>query len=131
MRKVSIGLALLGLVGAGALLAGGAAAGPVKGEPGIAIAISPSTLSLGSDATCVTVHTNLPFGTVDAGSVALEGIAPYGVKADACGDFVAKFDIDAVKAIVAPPSATLTFTGSLNDGTPFAASDTIRVVKGR
>jgi len=100
--------------------------GSSEGE-GICITISPKTLVLSSGSSCVTVHTNIAIGLVDCDSLLLEGIAPYLTKADNRGELVAKFDADAVKAIVDPGQVTLTLTGLLADGSSFAASDTITV----
>ena len=70
---------------------------------------------------------SLPFGSVDRSTLELNGLAVAWTKADSRGNLVAKFDIDAVKAIVEPGEATLTLTGAMLDGEPFAASDTISV----
>ena len=84
---------------------------------GVQIVVAPNTLVLSAPGAWVSVHTNLPFGSV----------AVAWTKADSRGNLVAKFDIDAVKAIVEPGEATLTLTGAMLDGEPFAASDTISV----
>jgi len=118
----AIVIVLMLSVGCGLLIANRASDGD-----GICITISPNTLVLSSNVGCVTVHTNIPIGLVDRGSVRLEGISPYLTKADACGDLVAKFDVDSVSDIVEPGQVTLTLTGVLADGTAFAASDTITV----
>jgi len=115
-------VALLIVIGSAMLMANGGS----EGE-GICITISPKTLVLSHDSCGVTVHTNIAIGLVDCDSLLLEGIAPYLTKADNRGDLVAKFDADAVKAIVEPGQVTLTLTGRLADDSPFAASDTIRV----
>jgi len=94
---------------------------------GICITVAPSTLVLSSYVDSIVVHTNIPAQLVDRSSVTLDGIVPYAVGADACGDLVAKFDIDLVKEIVSPGSVTLTLSGLFLDDTPFAASDTIMV----
>lgn len=97
----------------------------------IEITISPRTLSLDSVAACdvgVTVHADIPLADIDCATLELEGIPVVSTKADNRGNLVANFDRADIKAIVAPPSATLTFTGSKQDGTPIAGSDTIRVV---
>lgn len=100
------------------------------GEPndGVVIMISPRALVLDSaGGAAVTVHTNLPLGSVDRSSVELSGIPAISTFADDRGNLVAKFDDIAVKNIVAPPQATLTLTGARVDGTTFAASETIFV----
>ena len=128
MRKPAIALCVLALAACFAappLLFGG----PVRGDD-VLIAISPHALVLKSPGTVVSVHTNLPYGSVDRGSLELSGIPVSWTKADSCGFLVAKFDMDAVKKIVTPPSAELTLTGLRKDDmefVPFAASDTILV----
>lgn len=106
-----------------------AAAQPAADD--IDIRVSPKVFSLGAVANCgagVTVHADIPFADVDCATVELQGIPAVETKADDRGNLVAKFDRVEVAAIVAPPSATLTLTGSKLDGTPFTGSDTIRVV---
>jgi hypothetical protein len=115
-------VAFLMVIGSAMLMANGGS----EGE-GICITISPQTLVLSSDSNCVTVHTNIAIGQVDCDSLFLAGIAPYLTKADNRGELVAKFDADAIKAIVDPGQVTLTLTGLLVDGSSFAASDTITV----
>ncbi|MGB2821622.1 MAG: hypothetical protein WBF17_11615 [Phycisphaerae bacterium] len=94
---------------------------------GVQIVVAPNTLVLSAPGAWVSVHTNLPFGSVDRSTLELNGLAVAWTKADSRGNLVAKFDIDAVKAIVEPDEATLTLTGAMLDGEPFAASDTISV----
>ncbi|MBC8232308.1 hypothetical protein H8E77_22405 [bacterium] len=117
-------VALLMVIGSAMLMANGGSEGD-----GICITISPQTLVLSHDSCSVTVHTNIAIGLVNCDSLQLEGIAPYLTKADNRGELVAKFDADAVKAIVDPGQVTLTLTGLLVDDihSPFAASDTITV----
>lgn len=115
-------VALLVVIGSGISMANK----PSEGE-GICITISPKTLVLNSDGGCVTVHTNISIELVDCNSLLLEGIAPYLTKADDRGELVAKFDTDAVKSVVDTGQVTLTLTGVLEDGSSFAASDTITV----
>lgn len=91
------------------------------------IDIAPHTIVLSSAAECVTVHAEIALSAVDAGSVRLEHLTPYLVKADSRGELVAKFDSEAVKAIVAPPSATMTLTGMTKDGQPFSGTATVAV----
>lgn len=93
----------------------------------IDIQISPATIVISSFAECLTVHADIALGKVDRSSVALDGLSPYAVFADARGQLVAKFDIDRVKAVVAPPSATMTLTGRTTDGTPFSGTRTVPV----
>lgn len=98
----------------------------VDGE-GDCITISPKTLVLGSEDTIVTVHSNIPYASVNTVTLTLNGIPATFSKADACGDLVVKFGRADVKDIVEPGIATLTLSGELNDGSPFQASDTITI----
>ncbi|MBN2445287.1 MAG: hypothetical protein JXO22_01075 [Phycisphaerae bacterium] len=95
-----------------------------QGKDTTGISIAPQTLLLSqAQSGRVTVHTGVPFaGQTD---VVLEDIAAVSVYSDDCGYLVAKFDEDAVKAIVAPPSATLTLYIEGVD----VGSDTVRVVE--
>ena len=96
-----------------------------NGNPASAITISPQTLLLGFEQSgSVTVHTNVPLGGQT--SVMLENINARSVYADNQGCLVAKFAEDAVKAIVAPPQATLTLFIDGED----VGSDTVRVIGG-
>lgn len=122
-------LCLVLTLGAGPLLSGNGPGGAdVPVDDAVAVAISPGTLNLGSSGEWVTAHVDIPFAAVAAGSVDLGGVPAALLKADDCGNLVAKFAIEDVKAIVAPPSATLTLTGTTKDGDVFSGSDTIQVV---
>ena len=91
--------------------------------------MSPSTLILGAEQTAyVKVHTDIAFTFVDRSSVALNGIPAAWTKEDDRGDLVAAFVEAEVKAIVAPPQATLTLTGTTLNGVSFVGSDTVRVI---
>jgi len=95
----------------------------------IAIQVSPSTINLAYQGTRVTVHADIPYGAVLPDSVVtLNGIAATSTFADDCGDLVAKFDVDAVKRIIAPPSADLTLEGIDRTGERFSGTDTVRVI---
>ena len=94
---------------------------------GDCITISPKTLVLSSEDTIVTVHSNIPYVSVNTVSLTLNGIPATFSKADACGDLVVKFGRADVKDIVEPGIATLTLSGELKDGSLFEASDTITV----
>ena len=96
---------------------------------GDCITISPKTLVLSSPDTIVTVHSNIPYVSVNTVSLTLNGIPATFSKADACGDLVVKFGREDVQGKVVTGIATLTLSGVLNDedGTPFEASDDITV----
>ena len=99
---------------------------PNEGD-GYNITISPNTLVLSSPDTIVTVHSNIPYGSVDTTKLTLNGLDATFSKADACGDLVVKFSRADVKGIVDPGSATLTLSGLLKGEVSFAASDDITV----
>ncbi len=122
-KHVVIALCLV-LVAATAVISGN------RSDDPLGVAVSPQTLLLGSaQGGSVVVHTDgLPYSSVDPKSVTLNGIAATATKADLCGDLVAYFSESAVKAIVSPPSATLTLSGSKLDGTTFSGSDSVKVV---
>ena len=94
----------------------------------LGVAVSPQNLLVGSDqGGSVTVHTAIPASTVVGDSMELNGIPVSGIYVDALGHIVGNFNEAAVKAIVAPPTATLVLTGVYLDGTGFSGSDTVRV----
>jgi len=65
----------------------------------ITIEIAPATLNLQSHGELVTVHTDVPYGSVDVYSVYLCGVLIHAWKADDRGYFVAKFKMDDIKTI--------------------------------
>jgi len=91
------------------------------------ITISPNTLVPNSEDTIVTVHSNIPYSSVNTVGLNLNGIPATFSKADSWGDLVVKFKRADVKDIVEPGIATLTLSGMLNDGSEFAVSDSITV----
>lgn len=93
----------------------------------IDIQVSPATIVISSFGECLTIHADIALSKVDRSSVTLNGLYPYAVFADSRGQLVAKFDVDQVKAIVAPPSATLTLAGLTTDGTPISGARTVPV----
>lgn len=97
-------------------------------EGEITVVLSPQTVVLGSKGGTISAHTSILRSQVVGDSVELNGISAYLVKADCRGYMVAKFSVDAIKAIVAPPSATLTLTGVTTTGVSFSGSDTIVVL---
>lgn len=103
-----------------------------QAEEQIGIQVSPSTINLAYQGTVVTVHADIPYRGVITASLRLNGVEVWYTKADARGDLVAKFDVDSVKNIVAPPSATLTLVGVVEtiegDQVSFSGTDTVRVI---
>lgn len=128
MRKMKITsrFAALGLlVGITLAITGGYVLAQVEAE----ITVSPQTLVLSSKSTSwVTVHTDLPYGSVASASVTLDGIPISWSKSDAQGYFVAKFQIGEVKGIATPPSVELTLAGTLKDGQTFSGTDVVTVI---
>jgi hypothetical protein len=112
------------------------------------IDFDPDTLNLASNGQWITAYIELGDGydpnSIDGPTVKLEEIGEQGwaispgngvntldYDGDGVVERMVKFDRSAVQAVVAPPQATLTVTGMLNDGTPFAGAGVIRVVGGK
>jgi len=96
----------------------------------IDIQVAPNVLNLQNNGVVVTIHTDIPYSNVIASSVSLNGIEIQSWKADARGFFVAKFNIDAVKALtdlVIGDYNTLTLIGESIDG-DFSGSEAIVVI---
>ena len=109
-----------------AFTAGVVLANKASDGEGTCISVAPQTILL-SLSTPVTVHSNIPYGLVDRGSIALQGIPATFTKADSCGHLVAKFSRAELAQTLQPGSATLTLTGLMIDGTTFQAADTVTV----
>jgi len=75
----------------------------------------------------VTVHVGIPFSIVVESTIFMNGVAVSWTKADDCGNLVAKFDEESVKAVVEAPSTTLTLIGTTTGGVDFSGSDTVKV----
>ena len=73
----------------------------------------------------MTVYTNRPYRQVDDVTVILNVIEVSVIKSGARGYFVVKCQLDSVKAIIAPPEATLVFKGLMKDDTAFTGSDVV------
>ena len=99
---------------------------PNEGDE-LSITISPNTLVLSSPDTIVTVHSNIPYASVNTATLTLDGIPATFSKSDACGDLVVKFGRADVKGIVETGPVTLTLSGNLIGGSSFEASDQITV----
>ena len=99
---------------------------PNEGE-GYCITISPNTLVLSSPDKIVTVHSNIPYWSVDTTTLTLNGIPATFSKSDNCGDLVVKFGRADVQGIVDAGPATLILSGVLKDGSTFEPSDEITV----
>lgn len=119
-----IGVLVLGT----AILAGPAHSGHRSKDP-LGVAVSPQTFILDAEQGSVSVHTNIPFSSVDkTKSVTLNGVEALYLKADDCGNLVAKYEEGAIEETISPPAATMIFKGFYADGGTFSGSDTVRVV---
>ena len=126
MRRSIVGMVLVCvLVGAAAVLAGDTTQ--------ISIKVSPHVIVMRSPTDQLTVHTNIPYRTVDRYSVELVvepnggSLNPLRTFADDRGNLVAKFDLDVVKGMVSPPDATFTLGGNTTSGARFEGSETVQV----
>jgi len=97
----------------------------------IAIDISPNVLNLQSQGTVVTVHTDIAYSSVDASSVFLNEIAIDWWKADDCGNFVAKFlmeDVKALENLFIGDYNTFVIEGSTVNGESFEGEQDILII---
>ncbi|MEM3086907.1 MAG: LamG domain-containing protein [Halobacteria archaeon] len=114
----------------------------VQPPPTIAatVDIDPDTLNKKSNGKWITAYIKLQSGfdvaDIDVSTAKLNSVVPAEAFPTSVGDhdndgvpdLMVKFGRAAVIALVNPPSATLTVTGSLTGGTQFEGSDTIRVI---
>jgi hypothetical protein len=101
--------------------------GVAHSEVVIGIKVSPHIIAMRSNAEWITVHTTLRYSLAETSTIALNEIPVVSAFADDRGNLVAKFRMADVRAIVAPPSATLTLTGMTRDSEPFTGSETVEV----
>ena len=121
MRRITISACMF------ALLVVTFVAGSMAADMDINIIVQPKVLVIGSDSEWLTIHTDIALSAVDTGSLMVNGLAVSWTKADAKGNLVAKFDVNEVKAMVAPGEVTFELTGLTNDGTSFSGTDTVCV----
>jgi hypothetical protein len=115
---------LVSLVALGAMLVGSTSL-----AQDVAIKVSPNVINLAASSTWVTVHTNIPFSSVDPDQpVTLNSIPATSCFADDCGNLVAKFDAEVIKAELEVGEVTLTLTGTTISGGVFSGSDTVKVI---
>jgi len=100
---------------------------PAAAQTVVPIQVSPAVIVLGAPVAWVTVHADIPYGSVSTASIELNGLAVSWTKADSRGDLVAKFDFDDVTASITTPSVTFTLTGLTKTGDAFEGSATVRV----
>ena len=90
--------------------------------------MSPQNILLNSvQGGLITVHAEIAYDLVEKGSVTLNGVPARSTFSDDCGDLVAKFSEADIKALVSPPSATLTLAGLTTAGDVFSGSDVVMV----
>ena len=96
----------------------------------ITIEVAPNVLNIQSEAQVVTVHTDVPYGLVDAYSVELNGVPINTWKADNRGNFVAKFlmsEIEENAGLVIDSNNLLMLVGSTGSW-DFWGTDEILVI---
>jgi hypothetical protein len=97
----------------------------------IEIDVAPNVLNIQSESTVVTVHTDIAYSTVAGATVFLNGVAIDWWKADARGNFVAKFNSDEIKTLPGLEIGafnTLTLCGFTTGGEAFIGMQDILVV---
>lgn len=99
-----------------------------RSDDDLGVAVSPQQFLLSTtQGGYVTVHTAIPYSTVHKFTLQLNGVDVHHSKADLCGNLVAYFSEALIEAIVAPPEAVMTLTGTYTNGEEFSGSDTVKV----
>lgn len=104
--------------------------------PALDIQVAPGTINKQSCGGSFSIHTDVPFSLAIGPapgvliSVQVDGVdLSCGMKSDACGNLVLKANLDTVKEMIDPPSATVTVTADfVITGKSETASETITVV---
>jgi len=97
----------------------------------IQIDVAPNVLNVQSQGAIVTVHTDIAYSAVDGASVYLNGVAIQWWKADARGNFVAKFVMDEIKTLdglIIDGYNVLVLNGYTTDGDTFIGEQEIKVI---
>ena len=97
----------------------------------IQIDVAPNVLNIQSQGEIVTVHTDIAYSVVVGASVFLNGVAIEWWKADARGNFIAKFVMDEIKTLdglIIDDYNTLVLNGFTTDGDPFIGMQEIKVI---
>lgn len=97
----------------------------------IQIDVAPNVLNIQSEGEIVTVHTDIAYSAVVGGTVFLNGVPIEYWKADARGNFVAKFVMDEIKTLdglIIGDYNTLVLIGYTTDGDPFIGEQEIKVI---
>ena len=97
----------------------------------IQIDVAPNVLNIQSEGEIVTVHTDIAYSAVDGASVDLNGVPIQYWKADARGNFVAKFVMDEIKTLdglIIDGYNKLVLYGYTTDGDTFIGEQEIKVI---
>ena len=97
----------------------------------IQIDVAPNVLNIQSEGEIVTVHTDIAYSAVVGATVFLNGVPIEYWKADARGNFVAKFVMDEIKTLdglIIGDYNTLVLIGYTTDGDPFIGEQEIKVI---
>ena len=106
-------------------------AAALSAEIPIQIDVAPNVLNIQSEGAIVTVHTDIAYSAVDGASVYLNGVAIQWWKADARGNFVAKFVMDEIKTLdglIIDGYNVLVLNGYTTDGDTFIGEQEIKVI---
>ena len=98
----------------------------------IQIDVAPNVLNLESEGTVVTVHTDIAYSLVVGSTVFLNGVPIHHWKADARGNFVAKFLSDEIKTLEGlriDDYNALKLTGYTTDDEAFIGAQEIKVIE--
>ena len=95
----------------------------------IDITVAPATLNLSYQGDWVTVHTDQTHTAEleDNFDWCLNGVDATSIYSDSRGYLVAKFEVSAIAAVVAPGDVTMTLTGE-NEIVAYEGSDVVRVI---
>jgi hypothetical protein len=97
----------------------------------IQIDVAPNVLNVQSQGAIVTLHTDIAYSAVDGASVYLNGVAIQWWKADARGNFVAKFVMDEIKTLdglIIDGYNVLVLNGYTTGGDTFIGEQEIKVI---
>ncbi len=100
----------------------------LAGDTVVNIQVSPNVINMKAPVPSVTVHADIPYSLV-AGGVTLNGVSASSLFADDCGNLVAKFPADAIKAVIdVGTSVEMTLEGTLDVGGTFVGTDFVKVI---
>ena len=97
----------------------------------IQIDVAPNVLNIQSEGVVVTVHTDIAYNIVVGSTVFLNGVPINHWKADARGNFVAKFltdDIKTLDGLIIGDYNTLVLNGYSTEGEAFYGDQEIKVI---